>query len=38
MESLKAQGMGDLFGPGTKTSDLIEYIRAWFAAKEQATR
>lgn len=37
MESLKAQGMGELFGPGTRTTDLIDYIRTWFAAREQHT-
>ena len=37
MDVLRAQGMGELFGPGTRTTDLIEYIRAWFAAREQAT-
>jgi methylmalonyl-CoA mutase C-terminal domain/subunit len=29
MEALQAQGVGRLFGPGTSTSDLIEYIRSW---------
>lgn len=37
MDSLKAQGMGELFGPGTRTTDLIDYIRTWFAAREQHT-
>ena len=36
MDVLRAQGMGELFGPGTRTTDLIEYIRGWFAAREQA--
>jgi methylmalonyl-CoA mutase cobalamin-binding subunit len=31
MEALHAMGTGKLFGPGTPTSDLVEYIRAWFA-------
>jgi methylmalonyl-CoA mutase, C-terminal domain len=31
MEALHAMGTGKLFGPGTRTSDLVEYIRAWFA-------
>jgi methylmalonyl-CoA mutase C-terminal domain/subunit len=35
METLKGQGMGDLFGPGTRTTDLIDYIRSWFASREQ---
>jgi methylmalonyl-CoA mutase, C-terminal domain len=34
MESLRAQGVGQLFGPGTSTSDLVEFIRTWFAEKE----
>lgn len=34
MESLKAQGVGQLFGPGTSTADLVTFIRAWFAEKE----
>ncbi len=31
MDALTAQGVGTLFGPGTSTQDLIEYIRVWFA-------
>src|ERR1700749_3416050 len=31
MDALQAQGIGKLFGPGTRTSDLIDYIREWFA-------
>jgi methylmalonyl-CoA mutase, C-terminal domain len=34
MESLKAQGVGQLFGPGTSTSDLVDFIRTWFAQQE----
>ncbi len=34
MESLKAQGVGELFGPGTSTADLVNFIRTWFAEKE----
>jgi methylmalonyl-CoA mutase C-terminal domain/subunit len=26
---LEGQGIGRLFGPGTPTSDLVEYIRTW---------
>ena len=29
MESLQAQGIGRLFGPGTPTSDLVDYIVEW---------
>ena len=35
MESLKGKGIGELFGPGTKTSDLIDYIKKWFAEREE---
>ena len=35
MEALQQQGIGRLFGPGTPTTDLIEYIREWFATREQ---
>ena len=31
MDALQAMGTGRLFGPGTPTSDLVEYIRSWFA-------
>jgi methylmalonyl-CoA mutase C-terminal domain/subunit len=29
MAKLQAQGVGRLFGPGTSTGELIEYIRTW---------
>lgn len=35
MAALEAQGIGTLFGPGTPTTALIDYIRAWFAARER---
>jgi methylmalonyl-CoA mutase, C-terminal domain len=35
MESLKEKGIGTLFGPGTKTTDLIDYIKTWFAEREE---
>jgi len=35
MDALEARGTGRLFGPGTPTSELIEYIRGWFAEREQ---
>ncbi len=31
MEQLHAQGIGKLFGPGTPTGELVDYIKAWFA-------
>jgi len=33
MDALQAMGTGKLFGPGTPTSDLAEYIKAWFAER-----
>jgi methylmalonyl-CoA mutase C-terminal domain/subunit len=35
MEALEAQGVGKLFGPGTPTSELVDYIKTWFATREQ---
>ena len=29
IEALQARGVGRLFGPGTPTSDLIQYINGW---------
>jgi len=34
MDALEARGTGRLFGPGTPTSELVAYIRAWFDARE----
>ncbi len=36
MNELQRLGVGKLFGPGTSTTDLIDYIREWFAAREGA--
>lgn len=36
MAALEAQGVGKLFGPGTPTSALVEYIKAWFAESGRA--
>jgi len=33
MDALQAMGTGKLFGPGTPTADLIDYIKAWFAER-----
>jgi methylmalonyl-CoA mutase, C-terminal domain len=35
MEQLQSLGTGRLFGPGTPTSDLADYIREWFAEREK---
>ena len=33
MDALHALGTGKLFGPGTPTSDLVDYIRGWFTER-----
>ncbi|MBA3578792.1 MAG: cobalamin B12-binding domain-containing protein [Gemmatimonadaceae bacterium] len=35
MEALQAMGIGKLFGPGTHTSELIDYIKNWFAERQE---
>ena len=35
METLKEAGVGQLFGPGTPTSEAVEYIREWAATREE---
>ena len=35
MDALEQQGVGTLFGPGTPTSALADYIREWIAARHQ---
>ncbi len=35
MDALQAQGVGKLFGPGTPTSDLVNYIQEWFAQRQR---
>ena len=35
MDALHATGVGRLFGPGTRTSDLVEYIKQWFAQRQR---
>jgi methylmalonyl-CoA mutase, C-terminal domain len=37
IEELQRRGIGKLFGPGTPTTYLIDYIKEWFAAKEGAS-
>ena len=36
MQTLAGQGVGRLFGPGTPTTDPIDYIREWFADRQTA--
>ncbi len=35
MAALHAMGVGTLFGPGTPTSDLVDYIKRWFAEQQE---
>src|SRR5215470_8522589 len=35
MDALQQQGIGKLFGPGTPTTALIDYIREWFSERER---
>lgn len=35
MDTLTARGIGKLFGPGTPTSELVDYIKGWFAEREK---
>jgi methylmalonyl-CoA mutase, C-terminal domain len=36
MATLKAQGVGELFGPGTSTGAIVEYIKGWAASRSGA--
>lgn len=33
MDALAAMGVGRLFGPGAPTSELVSYIKEWFAER-----
>jgi methylmalonyl-CoA mutase, C-terminal domain len=35
MDALHKMGTGHLFGPGTPTSELIDYIKTWFAEQSR---
>ena len=35
-EKLEAMGTGKIFGPGSSTQDIIQYIREWAESREQA--
>ena len=37
-ETLEERGVGKLFGPGTPTGDIIQYIQDWTAARETETK
>jgi methylmalonyl-CoA mutase C-terminal domain/subunit len=34
MDKLQTLGVGKLFGPGTSTADLVQYIKDWFVQSE----
>ena len=34
IEDLESQGIGRLFGPGTPTTEIIDYIQDWFGGQE----
>jgi methylmalonyl-CoA mutase C-terminal domain/subunit len=34
IDELQRRGIGKLFGPGTPTTELVQYIREWFAERE----
>ncbi|HUP19469.1 MAG TPA: cobalamin B12-binding domain-containing protein [Gemmatimonadota bacterium] len=36
METLRGMGAGRLFGPGTPTRDIVDYIRTWYDEREKA--
>lgn len=33
-EALGKQGVGRLFGPGATTTEAVEYVKTWFAGRE----
>ena len=35
MDELQRRGVARLFGPGTSTTELIDYITDWFASRQQ---
>ena len=35
MEALQRLGIGRLFGPGTPTTELADYIKTWFAERQR---
>jgi methylmalonyl-CoA mutase C-terminal domain/subunit len=35
MDELQKKGVGKLFGPGTPTTELADYIKKWFAERQQ---
>lgn len=35
MDALATMGTGKLFGPGTKTGDIVDYIREWYSSRPE---
>ncbi len=35
MDALNKTGVGKLFGPGTSTTDLADYIKQWFSERQR---
>jgi len=35
MDALNKTGVGKLFGPGTSTVDLVDYIKQWFSERQR---
>ena len=35
IKALSKRGVGQVFGPGTPTSQAVAYIREWFAKREE---
>jgi methylmalonyl-CoA mutase C-terminal domain/subunit len=36
MVALKARGVGELFGPGTPTTEIVKYIENWVKERDAA--
>lgn len=36
VRALRARGIGRLFGPGTTTSEAVEYVRSWAAGRSES--
>lgn len=36
IEALRERGVGKLFGPGTSTTDAVDYIRSWYGERREA--
>ncbi|MCF7804304.1 MAG: cobalamin B12-binding domain-containing protein [Candidatus Marinimicrobia bacterium] len=36
MRELKKMGVGELFGPGTPTTDIVDYVKSWVKEHREA--